>query len=181
MPDDMSPLPAIVQRRGYNIRDTSAASFVDGLVMILLRLCMEVQIGSTVASFSKQITVSVHPLLCPSPVFEAVPPVSMSDLKKADIDALYNIYIHIGCLIQLKKPKISWGGEAVSCHCGLHCSRHRLGSFLPGCRQQRLWFTWDPETSGECQKRAEPEPGMHLWFEDRKVMRLAGIKTGSGT
>lgn len=107
MPDDMSPLPAIVQRRGYNIRDTSAASFVDGLVMILLRLCMEVQIGSTVASFSKQITVSVHPLLCPSPVFEAVPPVSMPDLKKADIDALYNIYIHIGCLIQLKKPKIS--------------------------------------------------------------------------
>lgn len=39
----------------------------------------------------------------------------------------------------------------------------------------------ETETSGECQKRAEPEPGMHLWFEDRKVMRLARIKTGSGT
>lgn len=28
--------------------------------------------------------------------------------------------------------------------------------------------------------RGGAEPGMHLWFEDRRVMRQAGIEAGSG-
>lgn len=93
---DTSPLPPIVQRRGYNIRDTRAASFAGGLVMILPYLCIDVQMRihrGLLRSADYYPHSGPHLYLC------------ATSCVNADTDPLYSVYIHLWGRIQHKYLK----------------------------------------------------------------------------